>query len=481
MKFKRILLTLLLAIGLIGPGFAGAYDDWTDDVVCMWLDMRPTSAAYKAEVQKRGIGCEGGKAVLVVATAPAKTTASAKGTTPVNKTSLTISLEIKFYPVEFTAEVRKKLYESISGKLEYSSGDDVDTDNSYFRLGKSESTRQVDYVANSKEIFLAGSSSEKFSIQPLNCDLAKSIDCLHNRQELLMIEKIPLKTQVTKLYEWSMYIPEDHQFPRGAHIKYNILGMDGGDCEEPSPISFMEFDNGFRFGLSDSFHRDEVVIIKSNELTGKWHNFKLEVSWSRLPENGYIKLILNDVFVYEYKGKTMTCSEVSFMYGLIRAHIKKSNLVKSISNSVYFDNVKISNIDGSNPSIFLGATLGKSTKKIKANNIYDGQYTFRLYVRFEGEGNSKIGSGLFEIKNGNIIFINKKQSQLKTGSRDFYDTLEGQIDEDGQFYGSIELDILNGKDRSEVYTLKGPIKGKIWGDSPDECCAKIYFLPRLKK
>ena len=53
------------------------------------------------------------------------------------------------------------------------------------------------------------------------------------------------------------------------------------------------------------------------------------------------------------------------------------------------------------------------------------------------EGNSKIGSGLFEIKNGNIIFINKKQSQLKTGSTDFYDTLEGQIDKDGQVYGSV--------------------------------------------
>ena len=28
------------------------------------------------------------------------------------------------------------------------------------------------------------------------------------------------------------------------------------------------------------------------------------------------------------------------------------------------------------------------------------------------------------------VFINKKQSQLKTGSIDFYDTLEGYIDED---------------------------------------------------
>ena len=40
---------------------------------------------------------------------------------------------------------------------------------------------------------------------------------------------------------------------------------------------------------------------------------------------------------------------------------------------------------------------------------------------------------------------------------------------------------MNEKDRSEVYSLKGPIKGKIWGDSPDECCSRIYFLPKLTK
>ena len=119
--------------------------------------------------------------------------------------------------------------------------------------------------------------------------------------------------------------------------------------------------------------------------------------------------------------------------------------------------------------------------KKEASPLFDGQYAFRLYARFEDERNSKIGNGLFEIKNGNIIFINKKKSQLKTGSTDFYDTLEGHIDEDGQVYGSIELDILDGKDRSEVYSLKGPIKGKIWGDSPDDLSVRVYFLPRLKK
>ena len=93
MKFKRILLTLFLGIGLIGVSIAGAYDDWTDDVVCMWLDMRPTNEGYKAEVQKRGIGCEGDKAVAGAAQTN-KTTSTNKKTTTSNRSSSSVHKEI---------------------------------------------------------------------------------------------------------------------------------------------------------------------------------------------------------------------------------------------------------------------------------------------------------------------------------------------------------------------------------------------------
>ena len=42
MKLKRIVLALSLGIGLITASIAGPYDDWPDDAVCMWLDMKPT-------------------------------------------------------------------------------------------------------------------------------------------------------------------------------------------------------------------------------------------------------------------------------------------------------------------------------------------------------------------------------------------------------------------------------------------------------
>ena len=118
MKFKRILLALFFAIGVVGASVAGPYDDWTDDVVCMWLDIRPTNAGYKAEVQKRGIGCEGGKAVA--GAAKTNTTASTnKKTTTSQKASSSVDKEIKIYDVAFSPEVLDKLLNLVVMPTDY--------------------------------------------------------------------------------------------------------------------------------------------------------------------------------------------------------------------------------------------------------------------------------------------------------------------------------------------------------------------------
>jgi len=60
---KKLFLFILLSLGLSAISYAGPYDDWPDDAVCMWLDMKPTHAGYLGEAKKRGISCEGGVAV----------------------------------------------------------------------------------------------------------------------------------------------------------------------------------------------------------------------------------------------------------------------------------------------------------------------------------------------------------------------------------------------------------------------------------
>ena len=73
---KKLFLFILLSLGLSAISYAGPYDDWPDDAVCMWLDMKPTHAGYLGESKKRGISCEGGKAVKATpkATSVSKTT-----------------------------------------------------------------------------------------------------------------------------------------------------------------------------------------------------------------------------------------------------------------------------------------------------------------------------------------------------------------------------------------------------------------------
>ena len=71
----------------------------------------------------------------------------------------------------------------------------------------------------------------------------------------------------------------------------------------------------------------------------------------------------------------------------------------------------------------------------------------------------------------------KEKPYLKSSKKVFWhNTLSAQIDESGQVYGSITLDVLNGIDQSEVYEFNGSIKDKkIGGKGPYEDGFEVYF------
>ena len=110
----------------------------------------------------------------------------------------------------------------------------------------------------------------------------------------------------------------------------------------------------------------------------------------------------------------------------------------------------------------------------KKSKLFDGEYKFKLYRSSEDGKNKKIGNGKLEIKNGQLTFF-IKSSKLKTGPKDHYETAKININPNGELNGSIKLDILSGKDRSEVYYFKGMLNDKIWGVSPDESFFKVYI------
>ena len=92
---KILFLLLILAFGLNSISFAGPYDDWPDDAICMWLDMKPTHAGYLGEAKKRELSCEGGVAVKTKTTSqvasPAKTTQKTTTSVKVKPTELEMS------------------------------------------------------------------------------------------------------------------------------------------------------------------------------------------------------------------------------------------------------------------------------------------------------------------------------------------------------------------------------------------------------
>ena len=115
MKLKRILLTALLAIGFIGTTFASPYDDWPDDSICGWLEQKPTHAGYLGEAKKRGLTCEGGKAVK----GSAKTTTTTKSTSTTKSKASTANSDITIYEVVFSPAVLKELLDRVISKLDY--------------------------------------------------------------------------------------------------------------------------------------------------------------------------------------------------------------------------------------------------------------------------------------------------------------------------------------------------------------------------
>jgi len=119
--------------------------------------------------------------------------------------------------------------------------------------------------------------------------------------------------------------------------------------------------------------------------------------------------------------------------------------------------------------------LLEAVETVVSSPLFDGRYSFIVLRYDEDDGNINIGNGSLEIKDGNFL-IEKNNRYLESGPTDLYDTLSAQIDESGQVYGSITLDVLNGIDQSEVYEFNGSIKDKkIGGKGPYGDGFEVYF------
>ncbi len=320
---------------------------------------------------------------------------------------------------------------------------------------------------------------------------------------------------------------------RGVEQYYNVLRNDGSITTEHFYNKACQTgfnDHGCRHGLSlgnetGKFYALAAIVMHNQgiDVRKKYPKFDKNIEWTtKVATNPTLAMKwIGNIFVEERSGsysetwsKEGINMDWAHNWASIRNNLSHIYLWDNIFQTNYSDNLKsVVVIDQGkeekqiydhivrraydfgiadaglitfNPDeVLTGITLDQAldgittTQSVATSALFDGRYRFTVYRHNEDEGAMMLGAGDIEIKNGELI-IETENSYLSTGPKDLYDTFEGQISEDGEVTGSIELDILGGKDRSEVYNLNGSIDDRIWGESPDEDFFKVYLVLREK-
>ena len=119
-NLKGVLLALFLLFGFIGISSANYLADWPDDALCQWMANPSPPEHIVKEVERRGIGCDGGKAVAT-SNNKSKNTPQANSETKTASKSNTSGKDskIKIYDIEFTPGVLDELLNLVISKTEY--------------------------------------------------------------------------------------------------------------------------------------------------------------------------------------------------------------------------------------------------------------------------------------------------------------------------------------------------------------------------
>jgi len=223
---------------------------------------------------------------------------------------------------------------------------------------------------------------------------------------------------------------------------------------------------------------DYVPVHEGNE----WNDYIEAIRFRDLDKDGDIDLYLSSSMSRKTNGMVLL-NQSDFAFELLRPSAAKKYVVsefevqreeKKKAEKLAADQRRKEKNDAMKAE--LAKLEAKLAEENKSSPLFDGRYSFDLFRYHDDEDWQELGNGFVDIRNGEVI-IDKDNSELKTGSKDLYDTFSGQINKKGKVSASTELDILGGgEDRSEVYNLSGQIDEKIWGDSPREDFFRIYML-----
>jgi len=104
----------------------------------------------------------------------------------------------------------------------------------------------------------------------------------------------------------------------------------------------------------------------------------------------------------------------------------------------------------------------EAEKKAKKHTLFDGRYSFTISRYNENDGSQRLGNGYIEINNG-IMTVAKESRTLNTGSKDLYDSFEGQIDKKGNIISWLKIPVLFGENSTFLVDLNGSIDTQLQG------------------
>ena len=304
---KKLFLFLLLSLGLSTISYAGPYDDWPDDAICMWLDQKPTHAGYLGEAKRRGLSCEGGVAVK-----------TSTNTTDNNSTPSISSSSAK--DGDLTRFSGPNL-EPIKPNLPF------DISSGYKGFSKSLVRQPFSpyMISIVDDIVRAGDKALRFEVRSGDCNADDNwSDCENDREraELSNVGSDNMKSG-EYWFSWSLYIPEDHQNIAPISVNYGQFHQLG----ESVAWMFKEQNNGYKIvrtvnAYGDDSDYDEKTLISKEDFVGKWHDILIHANWSK-KDDGFFKVWVNDKLKYDYKGPTKTEQYVYQKFGIYRTGITR--------------------------------------------------------------------------------------------------------------------------------------------------------------
>jgi hypothetical protein len=363
-------------------------------------------------------------------------------------------------------------------------------------------------------------TSERFEVRHGDC---AGEDCWRDRQRYEVGITQPYNED-DHWYGWSFYLPNNFMIqPAGTAMgQAKLIG---------GTVLWMVLTKHTDYiQIKSDTYEQECNLIKTDNAIGKWTDIMIRANYSsnsKKPLDVWVNgknvgcnyanpLVNKKKLQVTSKYKKGLNNEVAFKYGVYQSFISRwldkrktkktsgnvdvdywkkpsGKCCKSPDNTpfdedwgvklptavMYYDAIRVGRSRDAVNIFYDDATLdlfeSQLAEESKSSPLFDGRYSFDLFRYHDDDDDKYLGWGFIEIRNGEITIDKHSKSYLKTGSTDLYDTFSGQINKEGEISSSVELDILKGKDRSEIYHLKGKVGEKIWGDSPREDFYRIYM------